>query len=227
MTIASDFTLWEKKIPRQPLIDRDAYILEACAGRDVIHLGACDYPMTHDKALKGELLHQKMQGRCRSLVGYDNDAASIRLLRDQFGIRDIVRQDLSQPFDESVAAVDLVVCADIIEHVNNIGHLMSACNRLLRPRGSLLISTINATSLKQAIRALLGREPVHPDHVAYFSYATLGVLVGRFGLEIVDCRYFVYPTLSKLASLAFGGIHRLAPGTADGIVMVARKARDA
>jgi|LNFM01.1.fsa_nt_gb SAM-dependent methyltransferase len=227
MTAATtDFTQWEKKIPRQPLTDRDAYILAACAGRDVIHLGACDYPMTRGKAEKGELLHQKMQGKCRSLVGYDNDGASIGLLRDEFGLSDIVDRDLSKPFDESVARGDLVVCADIIEHVNNVGNLLEACNRLLRPGGTLLVSTINAASLKQAIRALSSREPVHPDHVAYFSYATLGVLMSRFGFRLEDCRYFAYPTLSGLAQKFFDAVHRCAPPSADGIIVAAHKERD-
>lgn len=222
----TDFTQWEKKIPRQPLIDRDAYILSACAGRDVIHLGACDYPMTRGKAEKGDLLHQKLQGKGRTLVGYDNDSASIALLRDEFGLTDIVDRDLSLPFDESVARGDLVVCADIIEHVNNVGNMMEACNRLLRPGGTLLVSTINAASFKQALRALFGREPVHPDHVAYFSYATLGVLMSRFGFVLSDCRYFAYPTVTASARAFFNGVYALSPAAADGIIVAAKKERD-
>jgi SAM-dependent methyltransferase len=227
MTVdTTDFTQWEKRIPRKPLIDRDAYIMAACAGRDVIHLGACDYPMTRDKAKKGELLHQKLQGKGRSLVGYDNDSASIKLLRDEFGLSDIVDRDLSLPFDESVTRGDLVVCADVIEHVNNVGNLLEACNRLLRPGGSLVLTTINAPSFKQALRALLGREPVHPDHIAYFSYATLGTLLGRFGFKLDDCRYFAYPTVTASARLFFNAVYGLAPASADGIVVAAQKERD-
>lgn len=226
MTAATDFTQWEKKIPRKPVVDRDAYIVGACVNRDVIHLGACDYPMTRGKAAKGELLHQKLQGVGRSLVGYDNDAESIRVLREEFGLNDIVDRDLSKPFDDSVARGDLVICADIIEHVNNVGNLLEACNRLLRPGGRLVVTTINAASFKQAVRALLGREPVHPDHVAYFTYATLGVLLGRFGFKLDDCRYFVYPTVSAAAGLLFSGIYALAPGSADGIIVAATKERD-
>jgi SAM-dependent methyltransferase len=226
ITEMTDFTLWEKKIPRRPVTDRDTYILASCSGRDIVHLGACDYPMTRQKAKHGELLHQKLQGKGKSLVGYDNDAASIDLLREEFGLTDIVNRDLSQPFDDTVARGDLVICADIIEHVNNVGNMLEACNRLLRPGGTLLVSTINATSLKQAMRALFGREPVHPDHIAYFSYATLGVLLGRFGFRVDDCRYFAYPTLSGVARV-FDAIHRWGPASADGIIVTAHKERDA
>lgn len=227
MTAATtDFAQWEKKIPRHPVIDRDAYIVGACVGRDVIHLGACDYPMTRGKAVKGDLLHQKLQGKGKSLVGYDNDSDSIRILREEFGLNDIVDRDLSKPFDDSVARGDLVICADIIEHVNNVGNMMEACNRLLRPGGRLVITTINAVSFKQALRALLGREPVHPDHVAYFSYATLGVLLSRFGFKLDDCRYFAYPTVNPVAGALFGGIYALAPGSADGIIVAGTKERD-
>jgi predicted TPR repeat methyltransferase len=223
LTTESPFTKWEKKIPRRRLIDRDTYILSECLDQDVAHLGACDYPMTLDKAGRGELLHQKLGPYCRSLCGIDNDAASIKLLREKFGIDNIMNHDMTTPLVERQETAGVVVCADIIEHVGNVMQLLAACYDLLRPDGTLILSTINATSLKQAMRALAGREPVHPDHVAYFSYATLGVLLARAGFEMVDCRFFPYRTVGPVSGMCFGLIHRLSPASADGIVVKARK----
>lgn len=225
MSRPSLFRDWEKKLPREPLVSRDDYILARCAGRHVIHLGACDYPMTESKAARGQLLHQKMAGRCASLVGFDNDRESIALLRSQFGLTDILFRDLSRPGVGDAFKGDLVVCADVIEHVNNVGSLLTECNRLLANSGVLLVSTINAQSLKQSLRNLLGREAVHPDHVAYYSYATLGVLLERFGCELVECRYFSYAAASRLASAIFSAIYCFAPQCADGLIVAARKVR--
>ena len=227
MTVRQDFGKWEKTLPRAPLIDRDTYIVDRCSGRRVAHLGACDAPMTEDKAIKGELLHQKLQNRCESLVGYDLDAEAVRLLRERFAISDIVVRDLSLESESAHSANDLVICADIIEHVNNVGHLLRACNRMLERDGAVLISTINALSIKQAFRALIAREPVHPDHVAYFSFATLGVVVERFGFEMTTCRYFKYPTIGRISEFVFDALYRWAPQTADGILIEARKVSDA
>lgn len=226
MSTTGPFENWEKKIPRHPLVDRDAYLLELCRGRMVAHLGACDAPMSREKAQVGELLHQKMQGLCAVLTGYDNDQGAIKLLASEFGLKDIVYRDLSEPFVADEASANLVICADIIEHVNNVGNLLESCRRLLVPGGELVLTTINALSVKQAVRSLMGREPVHPDHVAYYSYATLGRLIGRFGFEMTHCRFFPYVTVSRLAGIAFGALYSMAPQSADGIIVVARLAAD-
>jgi hypothetical protein len=226
MMNADTFHHWEKAIPRAPLVDRDAYILARCSDRDVIHLGACDTPLTFAKAEKGELLHQKLRGHCRNLIGYDIDAASVSLLKEKFGIDDIVLRDLSEPFNRPELRGNLVICADIIEHVDNVGHLLSACNRMVPMDGAILLSTINALSLKQAIRGFFAREPVDPDHVAYYSFATLGVILDRFGFAMEACRYFKYPTVGMLSGMIFDMLYALAPQSADGILIEARKVRD-
>lgn len=221
------FRSWEKSIPHAPLVDRDAWIVARCAGREVAHLGACDSPMTEEKARRGELLHQKLQGRCKALIGYDIDADAVALLRDRYGISDILVRDLATSDAHADEAGEVVVCADVIEHVNDVGHLLTRCNRMTATGGALLISTINAVGAKQALRALFRREPVHPDHVAYYSYATLGVLLDRFGFRMIACRYFKYPTVGRTAGMAFDALYRLCPQSADGILVEGEKTRDA
>ena len=70
-------------------------------------------------------------------------------------------------------------------------------------------------------RAIFGREAVHPDHVSYFSYATLAQLLIRNGFRPVEYATFAYPTVTKGASAIFNILHRIAPSTADGIIIVA------
>ena len=219
----SEFDHWGKSLPSKPIVNRDEFILERCAGRSVAHLGACDSPMTRDKAEKGTLLHQALRRRARSVTGYDHDGPSIRLLAAEFGIDDILELDLAAEGPRAMQPSEVVVCADIIEHVNSVGNLLLVCDELLEEGGEVVISTINALSMKQSMRAALRREPVHPDHIAYFSFGTLGALLGRFGFELIDFRTFAYPTVSKRSGIFFGGVYRLFPQCADGIIAVARK----
>lgn len=220
------FEVWEKKLPKNKLVDRDLYIMDQCRGRTVAHLGACDAPMSKAKAEQGKLLHQKLAPVCKTLKGFDMDQTAISILAEEFGITDITFNDLSKPDTTLEANADVVVCGDIIEHVNDVGVLLANCRRNCRTGGTLLLSTINATSIKQALRGLLGREPVHPDHVAYYSYATLGVILNRFGFSIEECRYFSYRTVSKTADTLFNALYRVAPQSADGIVVRAIKQPD-
>jgi 2-polyprenyl-3-methyl-5-hydroxy-6-metoxy-1,4-benzoquinol methylase len=136
MDIFNGFHQWEKKLPRKPLVDRDRYIIERCRGRDVVHLGACDSPMTMDKGKKAKLLHQRLQGECHSLLGIDYDLDAIDILKTKYGISDIVLEDLSQIDNMLTSIADVVICADLIEHVANVGNLMINCNRLCREGGS-------------------------------------------------------------------------------------------
>jgi SAM-dependent methyltransferase len=223
MDIFKGFHQWEKKLPKKPLVDRDRYIIERCRGKDVVHLGACDSPLTLDKGAKGELLHQKLQGECHSLLGFDNDQEATDILKTKYDILDIVPGDLSQIGNRLTPIADVVICADLIEHVANVGNLMTNCNRLLRDGGIMLLSTVHALSLKQVMRAVFGREPVHPDHVAYYSFATLGVLLERFCFSMTDCRFFKYPTVLGFSGVIFDCLYFLFPQTADGIVVEATK----
>ncbi len=49
-------------------------------------------------------------------------------MRSQFGIDDIVKIDLAQDSmtqsDLALTDAEVVVCADVIEHVNNVGEMM-------------------------------------------------------------------------------------------------------
>ena len=226
MVLADVFRLWRNRLPRKSLVNRDEYILEQCKGRNVANLGACDAPLTEEKARRGQLLHQKLQGRCASLVGYDIDARSVDLLRTEYGLTDILVRDLSVVERQIGKKADLVICADIIEHVDNAGRLLSSCNQMLEIGGHLLVSTIHALSFRHALRTLLtGIEIVHPDHVAYYSYATLGVLLDRFGFEVTETRYFTYPTGNRVGEL-LDGFFNLIPYAANGLVMEAKKIRD-
>lgn len=223
MDIFKGFDQWEKKLPRKPLVDRDRYIIDRCRGKDVVHLGACDSPMTLDKGAKGELLHQKLQGECHSLLGFDNDQEATDILKTKYGISDIVSGDLSLIDNKLTSIADVVICADLIEHVSNVGNLMANCNRLCREGGIILLSTVHALSLKQVMRAVFGREPVHPGHVAYYSFATFGVILERFGYSMTDCRFFKYPTISGFSGVIFDGIYSFFPQIADGIIVEAIK----
>jgi hypothetical protein len=218
-----DFAGWEKRLPRLPVVERDDYIIQACKARKVFHLGAADSPMTRDKAKRGELLHQKLAPHCGSLIGFDLDGAAIKCLRDDYDIQSIFWCDLENRIPEDHGKAEVLISGDLIEHVNSAGSLMQACNRLLKPDGLMVLTTINALSIKQAFRAFLGREPVHPDHVAYYSFATLGVLGQRYGFELVDCRFFAYPCVSSLTGRLFRALYRIAPGAADGICVIYKK----
>jgi hypothetical protein len=87
----------------------------------------------------------------------------------------------------------------------------------------LVLTTIHALSLRAVLRALARREAVHPDHVLYFSLATLGVLLSRHGFRLTDVAYFSYASHRPIIGAAVRLLGVIAPTVSDGIAVVARR----
>lgn len=216
--------LWDKTVPRGCFIDRDDALLRLCRDRKVLHLGAADYPFHEQAAKGGSLLHQKLQKVTRSLIGIDQNREAVEYLQKHHGINDIIAGDTTSSINDKRLNdnFDIILCCDIIEHVDNPGGLLEFCKRYLSGSTSLVITTINATSIKTALRALLGREAVHYDHVAYYSYATLCQLLLQHGLIPEQAGFFSYGTKLKITGILFRLIAKISPGTADGIMIVSK-----
>jgi 2-polyprenyl-3-methyl-5-hydroxy-6-metoxy-1,4-benzoquinol methylase len=88
-------------------------------------------------------------------------------------------------------AVDVVVAAEVIEHVVDTDHLLEEIARVLRPGGALVITTPNLASLENRLRLLLGRYPMWMDigvggtgHVRYYTPRMLRHQLARHGLMV-------------------------------------------
>ena len=213
---------WTKFLPKSCLIERDETIVNECRNKNVLHVGAADSPFEVEKGLAGVLLHQKIQKVTGRLVGVDVDEAAVSALRS-VGIDDVIVADICKDTVLSGEKFDVILCCDVIEHVTSPGALLDACKRFMRSDSKLVVSTINATALKPVIRALAGRESVHHDHVAYYSFATLGKLLTIHGLKPTEFGVFAYPTLKPWTGWLSRQIMSVAPGCADGILFNAYK----
>ncbi len=216
------FGKWSKPLPSRCLVDRDKEIVSLCTNRTVLHLGAADAPFHKEKARDGCLLHQKIKTVATQVFGIDLNEEAVNYLRTEHGITDIAVGDACQI--DMDHAHEVVLCCDIIEHVSNPGLLLDSCRRCITPDGVLVLTTANATSLKLPLRALQGREAVHYDHVAWYSFATLGNVLLQHGFLPLAVGFFCYPTITALARLLFGFCARVRPATADGILMTAKPA---
>jgi SAM-dependent methyltransferase len=154
----------------------------------VLHLGCVDAgPFFRERLSRGELMHQHIAAVAGDLWGVDIDSEGISLLRER-GFSKLVVADAceadtidalsSQPFD-------VIVAAEIIEHLPNPGLFLAAVRRLMTPGNTQVIITVpNAFRTVSWLWLMRGVEFVHPDHNYWFSYATATHLVRQSGLEI-------------------------------------------
>ncbi|HEX4364164.1 MAG TPA: class I SAM-dependent methyltransferase [Solirubrobacteraceae bacterium] len=95
------------------------------------------------------------------------------------------------PLDD--VSVDVVWAGEVIEHVVDVAPWLSEIRRVLRPGGTLLLTTphhgpLTLLSLALSRRRFAAHFEPRSDHVRFFSPATLRALLGDLGFEVVELR---------------------------------------
>ncbi len=192
-----------KKIPRLKMIRRDDWLIKACQGKRVLHIGCTDYPITNSKVLNKKLLHVKLGEVASEIIGVDIDKDGIDTLSALMPDKTFLVHSAEELESCEVLQgqkFDVIVAADVIEHLSNIGQFLAGVRQFLQPDGYLLISTPQSFSIKRIIPMIFaGYEYVHPDHIGYFSVATLSRILSRYDLTIEETYMFQWhnPTLKN------------------------------
>lgn len=212
------------------LVDRVTFIKDAARGRRTLHLGCTNWPYTAESIAQGMLLHNDLERIAGEVYGFDFDQEGIDLLAAN-GSKNLFRADL-QRLDEVPleTTFDVIIAGEMIEHLNSPGMFFDGIKRFMGAETDLVITTINAYSaMRFAMYALRGRggynEPVHPDHVAYYSYRTLKLVVERNGLVLK--RFLFYdigpehrPYLRWFYKLINDVSVKFSPQLCDGVIAV-------
>jgi SAM-dependent methyltransferase len=214
------------------LVQRAQYLRGICRGRDVLHLGCTNWPYREQSAGDDRFIHFPLVEVGREVWGVDADHEGLAALSAQ-GVANLVQSDLEHLDQAPIhRTFDVIVAGEVIEHLSNPGLFLEGVKRFMRPDSVLVITTVNAyCGFRFMIYGLRGqrgsREPVHPDHVAYYSYATLSRLVARAKLE--KQRFLFYdlgrehrPFVRVPIRWANDLLVRAFPQLADGVIMECR-----
>lgn len=185
---------WDKqmhRIPKAPVVDRAGYILGQCQGKRVLHLGCSSGP-----------LHSLIAQVSESIEGWDIEPYIGKAPGD------FVQIDLDEPltFRKTPGRFDLIVVAEILEHLSNPGQLLRGLKEYDVP---LLLTVPNAFSSIGRRQVQGGIENVHWQHVAWYSYHTLLALIQRYGYEPHDFCWYNCPQGAQ-------------PQEAEGLIMLIR-----
>lgn len=183
-----------QKIPRLKMIRRDDWLVESCRGKRVLHVGCTDYPITTYKIENNKLLHARLVQVATEVIGLDIDKEGIETLSSLMPDQKFLvhsAEELDQCEALAGQTFDVIVAADVIEHVSNIGLFLAGIRNKLNPGGQLLITTPQAFAIKRMMAMILmGYEYVHPDHIAYFSVSTLSRILSRYDLKVEQIYMF-------------------------------------
>ena len=217
---------------RFELVQRLELIKSLCEGKKVLHLGCTNWPYTQDAIEAGTLLHKDLAAVASDLYGFDYDQQGIDFLTSK-GFGQLFQADVERLQDVKLnETFDVIVAGEMIEHLNNPGMFLEGIKRFMNGNTLLVITTINAYSgMRFFVYGLRGRggnlEPVHPDHVAYYSYSTLKLLLERFGFQLANFTFYDIgsehrPHNGKLRNFVNDICVRIAPQWADGVIAVCK-----
>lgn len=214
------------------LVQRAQYLREVCRDRNVLHLGCTNWPYREQSAGDDRFIHFPLVEVGREVWGVDADQEGLDALAAQ-GVQNLVRADLER-LDEAPInrTFDIVVAGEVIEHLSNPGLFLAGVKRFLRPDSTLVITTVNAYCafrfLVYALRGQGGRnEPVHPDHVSYYSYSTLYRLITRAEFRVEHSLFYdighEHRPSARKPLLWFNDLAvRVFPHLADGVIFECR-----
>lgn len=187
------------RLPPARLVDRIEFLCDAVRHRRAMHLGFADARCATFHVEHGAWLHATLAGEAAELVGLDLDAAGVTAAREAG--YESYRVDCRDPAAVAalgLAPADVVVIGELIEHLDDPGSMLEAVKPLVRPDGTIVITTPNSHGLFNVCAAVAGRELNHPDHVTVYSWYTLSNLLARHGWRAVDTAVYV-PTLKSTA----------------------------
>lgn len=141
-----------------------AAIAAGCSGATVLEAGC-------GEGYGADLL----AGTARRVLGLDYDVTTVAHVRDRYPRVAVARANLvALPVPD--AAVDVVVSLQVIEHLWEQERFLDECRRVLRPGGTLLVSTPNRITFSP------GRDtPLNPFHTRELDPRELAGLVHDAG----------------------------------------------
>ena len=143
------------------------HCVDVCAGRDVLEAGC-------GEGYGADLI----AATARSVTAVDYDAATVAHVRARYPRVGVLAANLAAlPMPDS--ALDVVVNFQVIEHLWDQPQFITECLRVLRPGGSLLISTPNRITFTPG-----SDTPVNPFHTRELNAAELRELLIDGGFDV-------------------------------------------
>ena len=194
------------KLPKTTLVKRKEFIYKVCKGKSVIHLG-CTGGLLNEKSVDEYIqnfdklndTHSKIASVAKKITGLDISEDKIEIMKKLNVPGNFVVGNLCDPELEIKDKFEIILFANLIEHLDNIGIALENCIKLMNEDSKLIITTVNAFTLERLIKLLFKYESNHIEHTCYFSYLTIKRILEMYNLKI-DAFYFANNERKKFSN---------------------------
>jgi methionine biosynthesis protein MetW len=132
------------------------------------------------------------RGKNNIVHGIEPDVARVKIARSR-GI-EVFEGHFTDDYFVGREKFDVIVFADVLEHVAEPAELLRVARKGLMPDGILLVSVPNVAHWSVRINLLLGRFDytdmgiMDATHLRWFTAKTISELLTRTGFEILECK---------------------------------------
>lgn len=188
-----------------PLIYRKDKIVELCSKKTVLHLGFIQHSHLYKELIqKGNWLHQKINNVARKLVGIDFLQTEVSYIQNKYDYEVYYADVTSLEKWEYNEKFDVIICGELIEHLQNPGLMLDGIKRFMFKDTILIITTPNPWSrnrLKLIKKVIKEAKWLNPEHTCWFSFQTLKQLLERSGFSEVNYSYYYAETEAEEVSI--------------------------
>ena len=138
----------------------------------------------------GDKLVRHVAPRAGRSIGVDQPSG-IRLASERFGDHEWVSVDLAEAASWSqlgTMSPDLVLCSDVVEHLEDPYELLVRLRDLAGPSGRVVVSTPDRERLRTTTAA---GPPHNPRHVREWSASEFRLLLESAGLRVLETKHFL------------------------------------
>jgi len=141
------------------------------------------------------------------------------------------KKGTAEGFDFDVK-FDVILAADLIEHLSNPGSFLDSCGRNVKDGGRLIITTPNCFNLFNIASKMTKTEPImNKDETCYFNHRALRQLLQKNGWKVTNADYlyslgvpFRESYRKKFLNVLYYFLSKITPKFVETIVVVAKKA---
>jgi 2-polyprenyl-6-hydroxyphenyl methylase/3-demethylubiquinone-9 3-methyltransferase len=137
----------------------------------------------------------RFQDRGWRLHGSDFSPAGLEFARQSFPDINFFLADAQTPYADFLSAtgpVDALISTEVIEHLYDPPRFLRNCHSLLKPGGTLVLTTPYHGYIKNLLLALSGKTEFHYDalrvhgHIKFFSRKTIDKALTDAGFTSID-----------------------------------------
>jgi 2-polyprenyl-3-methyl-5-hydroxy-6-metoxy-1,4-benzoquinol methylase len=140
-------------------------------------------------------LSNELQGPAE-LAGIELNSEAVEIMREKGYDAHVCSASSEYPFKD--AQFDVVFAGEVIEHVFDPDAMLTECRRVLKPSGTLVITTPNLLAWHNRVLMLLGITPFFVEHSYVETYGPMYSLLRRASVPVGHLRIYNLTPLKAL-----------------------------